>query len=135
MSTLLVAVAVAASSLGQFGFDPCQFQGGDNDGDGCCAFVDFNDDDPGVCADPCQYEGGDADGDGVCANQDYDDSNPGVTDAPEQGGGAGSTAPDASDVVTEGLTVFALLVGIVIASEVAYRVIRMGLRWMDRAGG
>ncbi|MCB9048936.1 MAG: metallophosphoesterase [Lewinellaceae bacterium] len=79
---------------------------GDDDGDGICADVDCDDDDPGItryigapCDDNnpatindvidanCNCAGtfndclasGDADGDGVCANEDCDDNDPNIT--------------------------------------------------------
>ncbi len=87
--------------------DPCQNNGGDADGDGVCANIDCDDNNPNIsrqgdacndfnpnttndriqadCScrgtqiDPCQNNGGDADGDGVCANTDCDDNNPNIS--------------------------------------------------------
>ena len=83
------------------GASPCMNNGGDADGDGICADVDCDDNDPlismqgDLCDDgdsttmndviladcicagttpPCFNEGGDADGDGVCADVDCDDN-------------------------------------------------------------
>ena len=82
---------------------PCANNGGDADGDGVCADMDCDDNDPlisvegDLCDDgdsttindviladcscagtlpPCFNEGGDADGDGVCADMDCDDNDP-----------------------------------------------------------
>ena len=85
---------------------PCANNGGDADGDGVCADVDCDDNDPLISSpndacddsDPntsndviqadcscagttplCFNNGGDADGDGICADQDCDDNDPNVS--------------------------------------------------------
>ncbi len=91
---------------------PCNNNGGDADGDGVCADIDCDDNDPnipttpgsacddgnsntandsyeadgctcsGTIIDPCLDNGGDADGDGICADVDCDDNNGAVPTAP-----------------------------------------------------
>lgn len=58
---------------------PCQYGGGDADGDGCCDSVDCDPADNTKCGNcepgPCEGQGGDFDGDGCCDNVDCDPNN------------------------------------------------------------